>query len=90
MRAATRLRGRDLQYHASVKRKKIKPRNPYVSGAKQRSGAGPMADRRTPRGGSHNVAQDDAIQSGLEEWETEAEQRESGSESADTEGGGEG
>ena len=72
-----------------MKRKKIKPRNPYAVGAKQRSGAGPMGDRRKPRGGSHGPSQDDPIQSGLEEWEIEAGQTESGGESDGVEDSGE-
>ena len=72
-----------------MKRKKIKPRNPYAAGAKQRSGAGPMGDRGTPRGGSRGPRQDDVIESGLEEWESEAARQESGSGSAGTEDSGE-
>ena len=73
-----------------MKRKKIKPRNPYVAGAKQRSGAGPMGDRRTPRGGSRSARQDDPIQNGLEEWESEAAQLESSQQSDGVEDSGEG
>ncbi len=47
--------------------KKIKPRNPYVAPAKQRSGAGAMHDRRAPKGGARNQQSED-----LGEWEEEA------------------
>ena len=50
-----------------MSRKKIKPRNPYVAPAKQRSGAGAMHDRRLPKGGSRNQQSED-----LGEWEEEA------------------
>ena len=45
---------------------KIKPilRNPYVLAARMRNGGGPMKDRRTPRGGSHNK-----LKQYLEEYE---------------------
>ena len=48
--------------------KKIRPRNPYVAPAKQRSGAGAMHDRRAPKGGARNQQSED-----LGEWEEEAE-----------------
>jgi len=48
-----------------------------------------MGDRRKPRGGSHGPSQDDPIQSGLEEWEIEAGQTESGGESDGVEDSGE-
>ncbi len=50
-----------------MSRKKIKPRNPYVAPAKQRSGAGAMHDRRAPKGGARNQQSED-----LGEWEEEA------------------
>ena len=72
------------------KKKKIKPRNPYVVGAKQRSGAGPMSDGRKPRGGSRSTGPDDPIQSGLDEWESEQGQSEDGGGSGDTDDADEG
>ena len=48
-----------------------------------------MGDRRTPRGGNRGPRQDDVIESGLEEWESEAAQQKSNSGSADTEDSGE-
>jgi hypothetical protein len=71
-------------------KKKIKPRNPYVVGAKQRSGAGPMSDGRKRRGGSRGTGPDDPIQSGLEEWESEARQDEASGELGDADDAGEG
>ena len=76
-------------YHAVVKRKKIKPRNPYVAGAKLRSGAGPMGDGGKPRVGSRGARQDDPIQDGLEEWESEAARVESSRQSDAVEDNGE-
>ncbi len=45
---------------------KIRPRNPYVAPAKQRSGAGAMHDRRALKGGARNQQRED-----FEEWEEE-------------------
>ena len=50
-----------------MSRKKIRPRNPYVAPAKQRSGAGAMHDRRAQKGGTRNQQRED-----FEEWEEEA------------------
>lgn len=72
------------------KKKKIKPRNPYVIGAKQRSGAGPMSDGRKQRGGGRGTGPADPIQSGLEEWESEAGESEAGGESGGADDAGEG
>ena len=49
-----------------MSRKKIKPRNPYVTPAKQRSGAGAMHDRRAPKGGARDQQSED-----LGEWAEE-------------------
>ena len=49
-----------------MSRKKIKPRNPYVASAKQRSAAGAMHDRRAPKGGARNQQRED-----LGKWEEE-------------------
>ena len=48
-----------------------------------------MGDRRKPRGGSRSARQDDPIQNGLEEWESEAARQESSSGSAGAEDTGE-
>ena len=50
-----------------MSQKKIRPRNPYVAPAKQRSGAGAMHDRRAQKGGTRNQQRED-----FEEWEEEA------------------
>lgn len=49
-----------------------------------------MGDRRTPRGGSRSARQDDGIQNGLEEWESEAAQLESSQQSVGAEDTSEG
>ncbi len=53
-----------------MKNKRPKPRNPYVAPAKQRGGAGPMEDRRKPRGAPRNTSRED-----LENWEEEKQQQ---------------
>ena len=53
-----------------MKNKGPKPRNPYVAPAKRRGGAGPMEDRRKPRGGPRNTFRED-----LENWEEEKKQQ---------------
>ena len=49
-----------------------------------------MGGRGKPRGGSRGARQDDPIQNGREEWESEAGQAESSQQSADTEDTSEG
>ena len=49
-----------------------------------------MGDRRTPRGGSRSARQDDGVQNGLEEWESEAAQLESSQQSDGVEDSGKG
>ena len=49
-----------------------------------------MGDRGKPRGGSRGARQDDPIQNGLEEWESEAAQLESSQQSVGAEDTSEG
>ncbi len=49
-----------------MSKKPPKKRSPYASVGKRRSGAGPMKDRREPRGGAHDLFRED-----LAEWERE-------------------
>jgi HAD superfamily hydrolase (TIGR01458 family) len=50
-----------------MKDKEFKKRDPFAVPAKQRSGAGPMEDRRAQRGGARNVYRED-----IEGWQQQA------------------